>query len=196
MTTIYSISNVDSGKTYIGKTALPLEERWKQHLSNARCNRVKGHLYSALRKSGAERFVYESLCVVPDEQGSFVEMLFIAACQSMETGYNMTVGGEGVGSGKDHPLFGKEVPLSRREKHRSTLKGKKRPAWVGALISAAKKGQPGRIWSAESRRKVADWVSKNRTGINNPRFGKTVTEQTRQRMRDGQRRAMTARAGA
>ena len=58
---IYKITNNINGKIYIGKTNfLKPEDRWKQHLREAKRKRCeKRPLYSAINKYGKDNFNFE-----------------------------------------------------------------------------------------------------------------------------------------
>lgn len=60
---IYKVSQVSTGKIYVGLTVMSLEERWKYHQEQAASNRVKSKhsLHYAIRRFGAADFVIEPL---------------------------------------------------------------------------------------------------------------------------------------
>ena len=90
---IYKITNRINGKVYIGQTIHTLEQRWKQHLKNAR-NGVKTHLYSAIRKYGEENFEPEIICSADTkEELNLLETHYIQEYNSIDVGYNMVDGG-------------------------------------------------------------------------------------------------------
>lgn len=90
---IYKITNRINGKVYIGQTIHTLEQRWKQHLKNAR-NGVKTHLYSAIRKYGEENFEPEIICSADTkEELNLLETYYIQEYNSIDVGYNMVDGG-------------------------------------------------------------------------------------------------------
>jgi len=88
-----------SGKSYVGKTAFPLEKRWKEH----RAIKTGGYsLHAAIRKHGPESFLVQQLAEIETpEQASNLEKLWIILLQSYtaEGGYNETLGGDGVPKG-------------------------------------------------------------------------------------------------
>lgn len=93
---VYLISNVVSGKRYVGQTCTSLIRRWQRHVRTAeRGSRTA--LSGAIRKYGSSAFKVETLVSV----GSKAEMDFyeIGLIRSLKTkspeGYNLTGGGEG-----------------------------------------------------------------------------------------------------
>jgi group I intron endonuclease len=133
---IYLITNTVNGKRYIGQTVRTLRQRWQQHVRDAKQG-VDTLLYNAIRKYGAESFTIE---VVAESYAPFlndVEKLAIWTYQSHREhdGYNLTRGGDGVGSGEDHPNYGKRGVLCPHFGIKRTLEQR-------AKLSAAKTGKP------------------------------------------------------
>lgn len=95
MAYIYKITNTINGKSYIGKTYLPIEERFKQHIQDFKKTRCKNRpLYSAISKYGVENFKIEVIeeTNTPAER----EMYWIKFYNTYgKTGYNATRGGDG-----------------------------------------------------------------------------------------------------
>jgi group I intron endonuclease len=95
---IYLITNLVNGKSYVGKTTQTIEERWHQHLQNAK-SKVPYHLYRALRKYGTDAFSVQTLATTEDpEELNNLERVWILTLgtHSTQYGYNMTYGGDGV----------------------------------------------------------------------------------------------------
>lgn len=96
--TIYTISNIDNGKFYIGKTSQKLGYRWHGHVNRAR-HGVDTYFYNAIRKYGEDKFVMEPLAYAySDEEASELEKAWIAVLDATnkEVGYNSTFGGDGA----------------------------------------------------------------------------------------------------
>ena len=94
MDSIYIIKNNINDKVYIGQTTLNAEERFKQHLKDSSC--CNTHLYKAMRKYGKEHFY----CELIEDNLSYEQLLlreryWIQYFDSVNTGYNLTWGGEG-----------------------------------------------------------------------------------------------------
>lgn len=158
---VYKAVNAVNGKMYIGQTSRP-ERRFAEHTWKGSKSKI---LSAAIRKYGKEQFMFTILCWCPDKHyADYVEQKLIEAHDTRRVGYNICIGGEGLGTGRDHPLFGKkrsdefkkkvsEAKLGeknpmfgkqntpeQKEKIRASLKGRK-ITW-GDKISAAKKGVP------------------------------------------------------
>lgn len=95
---IYSITNIINSKRYIGKTTTTIEERYKEHCSDAQKERCeKRPLYSAIHKYGIENFIIEEIEYVEDNSLlAEREIFWINELQTYgHYGYNATMGGDG-----------------------------------------------------------------------------------------------------
>ena len=92
---IYCITNTVNGKTYVGKTLLPIQKRFQQHLQDAK-RFTDRPLYRAINKYGAENFSIALLEEVEQSELSLREQYWIAQKNSYENGYNATRGGDGA----------------------------------------------------------------------------------------------------
>lgn len=106
---VYKITNIINNKIYIGCTSLNIRKRFKQHISASE----KGRPYKicrAIRKHGIKNFQIKKIktCSTSKEMFS-LEKIFIKKYDSLNNGYNMTLGGEGFVGGK------------RSEKHKKIL---------------------------------------------------------------------------
>lgn len=116
---VYLIENLVNGKKYVGKTTLSLKRRWISHKADAR--RGSRHpIHRAIRWYSPQNFFIKIIarCNSPEELNA-TERKFIAELEthtSRGKGYNATWGGDGCGSGEEHPSFGKPVPEERRKK--------------------------------------------------------------------------------
>lgn len=62
MSYIYKITNMINGKSYIGKTNLSIEKRFKEHCRDSKKERCENRpLYSAMNKYGIENFTVEQI---------------------------------------------------------------------------------------------------------------------------------------
>lgn len=93
--TIYKITNTKTGKVYIGKTTKSLNDRLQGYINNAdKGNNFK--LSLAIRKYGKENFIIEPIDFAETrEELNEKEIHYISEYNSLEDGYNMTMGGEG-----------------------------------------------------------------------------------------------------
>lgn len=95
MGNIYIIKNTINDKVYIGQTLFDVETRWKQHLQEAK-KHTNRHLYNAINYYGEDKFYYEILVKdVEDKDLNDLEKHYIKLYDSFNSGYNMTIGGEG-----------------------------------------------------------------------------------------------------
>lgn len=96
---IYRVLNKVNGKTYIGLTTIGLSERKHKHWLNSRNpdKNKKQALYLAISKYGWDNFEWHELCsALTLEDLRDLEIQFIKEYDSYSTGYNNTLGGEGV----------------------------------------------------------------------------------------------------
>jgi group I intron endonuclease len=155
---IYKITNLVNSKVYVGWTHRDPSKRFNEHITRNNCP-----ISWSIKKRGADNFLFEVIYQTKDEDHSHeMETYFIKQYNSLieQWGYNRDLGGTG------HKRTSATI-----EKHREKIKGRKQ--------------------SAEHIRKRAASVSgdKNgcygRTGEKHPRYGKTWTEEERQKIRDG-----------
>lgn len=96
MFTIYKITNTKNGKVYIGCTSVGIEKRWSAHKGHTKCG-TKGKLYNGMRKNGIENFHISVICQADTHEMMLEgEIFFIRECDSLNYGYNSTMGGEGT----------------------------------------------------------------------------------------------------
>lgn len=93
---IYRIKNKINNKSYIGQSTC-IENRWKQHLSEAKDKSSSKPLYQAIRKYGVENFSFEVLEECDTSLLDEKEVYYINLYNSYKEGYNATLGGQGKG---------------------------------------------------------------------------------------------------
>ena len=94
---IYKITNKTNGKSYIGLTQFSLEERMKGHINDSRKkDQLNKPLYSAMRKYGVDSFEISLIEECDDDVLSEREIHYIEYYNTYNSGYNATIGGEGV----------------------------------------------------------------------------------------------------
>ena len=92
---IYKITNKVNGKVYIGQTTRTLEVRKQEHLDCAFMYKLNTHIYNAMRKYGANNFVFEEICKAKDiDELNYLETYYILQYDSVRNGYNMSYGGD------------------------------------------------------------------------------------------------------
>lgn len=94
---IYSITNIQNKKVYIGKTIRPLQVRWNEHKKDMyNPDKNDNKLYRAMNKYGVENFIIEILEEnIPNDILGQKEQDYIKLYDSYYNGYNSTLSGEG-----------------------------------------------------------------------------------------------------
>ena len=128
---IYKITNILNGKMYIGQTIDP-DSRWQRHKeASSKCKVIS----AAIKKYGKENFEFKILCWCPDKPyANYVEQGLIKAHDTRRAGYNICVGGEGLGSGEDHPCFGRVHSEREKESRAAKMRGANNPCYGLSLI--------------------------------------------------------------
>jgi group I intron endonuclease len=90
---IYKITNDVNDKLYIGQTTKTLKERIDGH-RNSMVSDVNTHLYNAMRKYGWDKFHFQIIAEVEDQDTlNELEAYYIAKYDTIRNGYNMAPGG-------------------------------------------------------------------------------------------------------
>lgn len=92
-TGIYKITNMTSGKCYVGQ-AVNIAERWKQHIKRGMGADAptQNKLYPAMLKEGVDNFTFEIIEECSRAELNEKEKYWITFYQGMEFGYNMKRG--------------------------------------------------------------------------------------------------------
>ena len=92
-TGIYKITNMTSGKCYVGQ-AVNIAERWKQHIKRGMGADAptQNKLYPAMLKEGVDNFTFEIVEECSRAELNEKEKYWITFYQGMEFGYNMKRG--------------------------------------------------------------------------------------------------------
>jgi hypothetical protein len=99
---IYRVTQIDSGKSYVGLTIQTLERRWRYHIEQARSGGVRDQasLHQAIRDYGIEAFHIEQIdsgtskLTLEQKERLWIEKLGTAS----PTGFNLAGGGVSGGS--------------------------------------------------------------------------------------------------
>lgn len=142
MWAIYIVTNKANGKQYVG-ISKDFKRRWNEHLS---ANGSAPALHSAIKKYGADGFVFSHICDAFDfEAACDLERMLIQQHNTKAPhGYNLTDGGEGV--------VGR--PMTEEDKE---VRRKASVAFVSSLSPeerAAKFGTKGRKLTPEQIEKI------------------------------------------
>ena len=170
---IYRIKHKESGKSYIG-LSVDIHARWKQHRSFAKTGR-RSAIYNALAKYGVDAFEFDVLEECPPEQLEQKERIWIAKLNTVQNGYNLTLGGESnkeVSAETKAKLSiantGKKQSKETIEKRAAKLRGIKRTPEQNAAKSALMKGRG-------LGRKAPEWVKEK---MGKPFLGKRHTSES------------------
>lgn len=123
MGAIYCITNIVSGKRYIGQTIHSIKTRWSYHLratrNNSRCN-----LHCAIRKYGAAAFKIEQIAFAETLKDlNEKETYYIAKLGTLApNGYNLTTGGEGYRVSNETRQKLSRAGLGRRHSEKTRCK--------------------------------------------------------------------------
>ena len=90
---IYRITDLTTGKSYIGQS-VDIKERFRQHIKSALTyGKATNKLYSTMQKSGVHNFTFEILEEVPRENLNERETYWIEFYKTKDFGLNTTRGG-------------------------------------------------------------------------------------------------------
>ena len=113
---IYSLI-CPNGKRYIGKS-VDIQNRFTRY--KRRSCKSQPKIYNAITKYGWSNFKTEILKECEEAQLNELEKFYIAEYDSINNGYNCTIGGEGVGSGENCPNWkgGQEYQKRHKKEYR------------------------------------------------------------------------------
>ena len=184
---IYMAINITNNKKYIGKTKFSLNKRKIQHKNNANCNRP-GHFYNAIRKYGFEVFDWFILeeDVETNELLNELEYHYIVQYNSINEGYNITPGGEGLSNAKGlklEDIFGKEkareIKQKEVENNAQYWLGKERPDH-SERMSGDNHPKPflNKFHSEDTKEKISQSTKNN----NNPMYGVSRSKDVKEKI--------------
>lgn len=164
---IYSITNKKTGQMYIGQS-INIEKRFKEHIRGDGC--PNSRIDNAIQKYGKDYFKFEVIEEFNKNTRFLSDVLndseqyYIAAYNTFNNDfhYNLTIGGDGVGFGENHPRYGKHHLEESKKK-----------------MSEA---QTGKHLSEETKKKM----SQVKSGENNPMYGKYHSKETKKKMSEAQ----------
>ena len=148
---IYIITNLESGKVYIGSTAQRFQKRWGQHLYVLRrgaCNNT--HLQRAWNKYGEDAFEFGILEYVDDpKELHLAEQFWVDVYQEEGTElYNIATIGPA-------PWLGRRHTAETKLKMSKAAMGRRYSDETRRRMSEASKLRTGRLVSEETRRKIS-----------------------------------------
>ena len=172
---IYKITNKINNKSYIGFTSKSPTKRFREHFSSS--TQV---LSKAMKKYGLENFTLNIIYQSKDQKHthSIMEPYFIHQHNTyIGEGYNMSLGGEGVGKG--HVPWNKG--MAGTERARLAHGQPKSVEWkvkIGASHLGKKRG-PAKPFTEEHRRKISEALS----GRKSPLRGRSRPQEMIEKMR-------------
>lgn len=192
---IYKITNNVNGKLYIGQTTHSLKKRWGEHCRGIPNTAIK----SAIKKYGKDSFTIEQLDTAnTTDELNEKEIYWIEKLNTVTpNGYNLTHGGvkfrhgketlskmKGLQAGNKHPMFGKHLSDSTKEKLRVAFTGKRNP-FYGKHHSEKTKQKLREVNVGKVIPKdVIEKISNSMLGENNHFFGKTHSENAKKKISD------------
>ena len=138
---IYLITNILTGKRYVGQTIRKdIETRWKEH---RKCDKRSAGacLLKAYKKYGIEKFKFQLICICFDEDCNRYEEYYIKKFNTLApNGYNLESGGNNskchpdtikllseLNKGDKNPAYGKKWTNEEREQKSLSIRGNKNP---------------------------------------------------------------------
>lgn len=182
---IYKITNILSGKCYIGETVRPNPEmRWKQHIQKINNGGGCPALRDAINKYGIDKFIFKVLIICFDEDRYIYEKEYIKKYNSqVPNGYNILPGGQYGGS-----RFGLKLSEETKNKVSKSLKKfyTENPNYYETFREKHKYAMESVDLSSAIRNsdkfKIA--VKDGRVGGKAHKDGK-ISEETKQKIREG-----------
>lgn len=169
---VYAAKNRKNGKLYIGKTIQPAQVRLNKHFRDAfnKNNREYNTKFNrAIRKYGTD--IWDLIIIednIKEQELNELEIFYIDKYDTYNSGYNSTLGGEGI-SGHKHSEETKEKIRKSSTGRKHTEESKKKMSRV----------QKGKFVSEETKRKIGA-AAKGRVS---PRFtGKKHTEEAKRKI--------------
>lgn len=176
---IYIAINIYNGKYYIGQSCNSLEKRKAQHLNQVKYGHKDTYFYRAIRKYGADGFVWRILDTEDNREAlNLLEMEYIELFQSAipGIGYNSNLGGKG-----------NKMTAEIREKISFANKGRPCSDARRRKISMAQKG---RTIKTETREKIRKTMlgRKHTAEARSHMFGHKISDETREKMKTAGRK--------
>ena len=190
MACVYKVTNIITGKKYIGYTK-NLRERKNRHKYNALHKNSPFLFHKSIRKHGWENFKWEVIYENDDDNYclTVMEPLLIEENNTLTpNGYNMDKGGRKGMIGLKRGPVSEEVKKKISETLKKTgLKGKDHPMYGtkanDKFIQSAKISMLGKSHSAETKKNQSEsrkeYLKYNKVGM----FGKQHSDDTKQKMK-------------
>ena len=152
---IYKFTHKETNKCYIGQTIQDPNRRRLEHISASRNTKKTYHFYNALRKYGADSFLFEIIDQANSiEELNLLEEKYVNQFDSINNGYNIRQPGNNKLHNPESIQRMKEAQTAAHAKRRAEgrdggwtrkdggpMKGKSHP----------KKGKPSTKWTDEAK---------------------------------------------
>lgn len=151
---IYKITNLITGKLYIGQTSKTLNERLEAHIRCAK-KKVNRYLYDAMNHYGFHNFTIEVIEETCEALANEREIHWIAQLNTLlPNGYNMTIGGGG-GNTLASKSLEERVEIYRRQGEKR--RGVRSDRWKKSIAEGAKRREAS--YSEEKRDVIRQKIS-------------------------------------
>lgn len=156
---------------------------------------MKQAFYRAIRKYGEDSFVWEiidhadSKEELNQKEEYWIRELNTCTLDCNSHGYNMTYGGEGFGTGKDNPMFGKRGAETNFYGKTHTEEVKQRFSKLQKERFANKENHPfyGKSHSDEAKEKMSKTKSEIFIGEGNPFYGKYHSDESKKKISEAKK---------
>ena len=173
---VYSATNIQNGKSYVGYTSKDANSRFIEHIRDAKNNpKSQSHFHKAILKHGFDVWQIETIdFAYSSEEAKQKESNCIKKMDTKNTGYNSTDGGEGTHGYKwtdEQRLNAKKSAYERTPEHREYLRK--------VLISSQNK--------INKTKKTDEYIQAARQrniGENNPMFGYNYSDEQREKKKE------------
>lgn len=179
---VYKTTNNINGKIYIGKDT----KNSHNYLGSGK------YFRNAIKKCGRENFTKITIDIANNKLELNEKEIFwikFYDARNPEIGYNILEGGEGVGSGEEHPFYGKHRSIETKQKlslanakERHPLYGKRLSEEHRIKISLALKGRISPMKGKKLTEDTKKRISESNRGENHPLWGKHHSEETKLKM--------------
>lgn len=171
----YMVVNKINGMGYVGITTRSIERRWKEHVSMPNCSGQ--YLHRAIEKYGADSFEIKPIASALGDISCLKEIEKILI-QQFETfspsGYNLTLGGDGV--------FGYKKSPEQIEKIRQVHLGRKASEETKKKMVESRLGENNHFFGRRHSEETKKRISESKKGCVGPWLGKPRSEETKKKL--------------
>ena len=180
---VYKVTNTVNGKVYVGKHTT--KDPYDEYFGSGKL------INEAIKKYGIENFTKEILYCFIDEKEAYLKEEEIVTQEFIdrEDTYNITLGGCGWHSGKEHPMYGMtgEHCHNFGKHHTQEAKDKLSKAHTGKTLTEEHKRRiakalSGKNLTEDHKKKLSKARKGKYCGENNPNFGKPKSQETRDKI--------------